>query len=107
MPYDIGSAICCCIKQPKPERFVEMLGIPITVHSAVTVRMRVVIFVTNIRSTYNMTSKISKNRKQYISDVIMLYRNNCSCDNNQILQNVDFALIINQITDLQYDAINR
>jgi len=54
-----------------------------------------------------MTSKISKNRKQYISDVIMLYRNNCSCDNNQILQNVDFALIINQITDLQYDAINR
>lgn len=27
--------MCSSIKQPKPERLVEMLGIPMTVHSAV------------------------------------------------------------------------
>jgi len=34
MPNDVGSTMCCCMKQPNPDRFVVMLGIPITVHSA-------------------------------------------------------------------------
>ena len=34
MPYDWGSWMCCCMKHPKPDRLVVMLGIPITVHSA-------------------------------------------------------------------------
>lgn len=33
-PYAVGSATCSCMKQPKPERFVVTLGMPITVHSA-------------------------------------------------------------------------
>lgn len=33
-PYADGSAMCSSMKQPKPERLVEIDGIPMTVHSA-------------------------------------------------------------------------
>lgn len=33
-PYADGSAMCSSMKQPKPDRFVEIDGIPMTVHSA-------------------------------------------------------------------------
>lgn len=33
-PYAEGSAMCSSMKQPKPERLVDIDGIPMTVHSA-------------------------------------------------------------------------
>lgn len=33
-PYAEGSAMCSSMKQPKPDRLVEIDGIPMTVHSA-------------------------------------------------------------------------
>ena len=41
IPYVAGSATCCAIKQPNPDRLVVTEGMPITVHSAVCVSVRV------------------------------------------------------------------
>ena len=37
IPYVAGSATCCAMKQPNPDRLVVTEGMPITVHSAVAV----------------------------------------------------------------------
>ena len=37
IPYVAGSATCCAMKQPNPDRLVVTEGMPITVHSAVCV----------------------------------------------------------------------
>ena len=37
IPYVAGSATCCAMKHPNPDRLVVTEGMPITVHSAVRV----------------------------------------------------------------------